>query len=161
MKKTTNTKANTKAQNTKANEKKTEKTINNFLDVTNTLNALQYDAKRFEVIRKYDNEEFNENTKERTAYANIRETDTKRSILKLWGHKTYTTVECSKMLRKREQINVDKKIYTEKKIDKNNNYICESEKDIIALANDFLTQVDKMLSTTVTEKTTNEKVKSA
>ena len=152
MKKTENTKT-TVATETKA-------TTNEFLTVSNVFNALTVNADKFEIIQKYDKDEFNVNEKDKASYANIRETDTKRSVIKLWGHKTYVTVECSKMLRKKELINVDKKLYTDKKQDKNSNYICDSIKDAIALSKDFLAQVEKMNVTVATEKT-NDKAKTA
>jgi len=142
-------------------KKATEKKATATLDVANVLKSLKYDTTRFEVIRVYDNEEFLDVKKEdRKAYANIRETDTKRSVIKLWGHKEFVTVQCSKMLCKKEQINVEKKVYTEKERDKNNNYICNTTATAIALANDFLKQVDSMLiaTATATEKTTEAEV---
>lgn len=130
------------------------KEVKRMNDVASVLENIKLDAEKFEVIRKFDNEEFDELSKERRAYANIREVISKRSVVKLWGHNEFVTVECSKMLRKKEQINVDKKVYTEKALDKNHNYMCDTEKKAIALAQDFINQVDKMLteSVTVTEK---------
>lgn len=146
----------------KTENTKTQNTTNNAVltDVNAVLEALTLDTKKFEVIRCYDNEEFNEVQTIRKSYANIRETDTKRSVIKLWGHKTFVTVEASKMLRKKEQINIDKKIYKEKTLDKNNNYVCDSVKDATALTKDFLQQVEKMNTATATEKT-NESEASA
>lgn len=137
------------------NKKATEITVSAVLE------SITFDSSKFEVIRVFDVEEFNENTKERKNYANIREVISKRSVIKLWGHKDYVTVECSKMLRKKEQINADKKLYTSKTLDKNNNYICNTLKDATMLADDFLKQVDKMLSSAETsasqKKATSEK----
>lgn len=137
------------------------KSVESKITVSAVLESLNFDSSKFEVIRVFDIEEFNENTKERKNYANIREVISKRSVVKLWGHKDYVTVECSKMLRKKEQINVAKKLYTEKTLDKNTNYVCSTLKDACAVASDFLKQVDKMLSSTETsatqKKATSEK----
>lgn len=138
--------------NKKATENKATVTVSAVLENLN-LND------KFEIIRVYDVEEFNENTKERKNYANIREVISKRSIIKLWGHKDFITVECSKMLRKKEQINVTKKSYISKQLDKNNNYICNTLKDAIELSNDFLKQVDKMLSSAETSATQKKATK--
>lgn len=140
-----------------ATEKKA--TATTTLDVANVLKNLKYDTTRFEIIRVYDNEEFLAVKKaDRKSYANIRETGTKRSVIKLWGHKDFVTVECSKMLRKKEQINVEKKVYTEKEKDTNNNYKCATTATATVLANDFLKQVDSMLTATATEKTAEAEV---
>jgi len=135
---------------------------NNFRDVTELLNSLNIDTTKYYSIRCFDNEEFNITETYRKEYACIKEKISDRVIIKLWGHKDFVTCECSKMLRKKEQINVEKKLYTNKELDKNNNYICKSLKDATALCNDFITQVDKYLSkdTTVT-KTTKDETKTA
>lgn len=128
-------------------------------DISEVLKALKFDPKRFEVIRVYDNEEFLDPKKDdRKAYANIRETDTKRSVLKLWGHKSHIAVEASKSLRKREAIDVSKKCY-KTDMDRNNNYICTTAASAITLSNDFLKQVDGLLaqSATATEKKAKQK----
>ena len=119
----------------------------NMTDVNEVLKKMKYNTDKFEVIRKFDNEEFNENTTERKSYANIRSKVDNRSIVKLWGHKNNVTVECSKMLRKREEVKVDTELYTSKALDKNNNYICSTVSDAVAVAVDFITQIDKQLYT--------------
>jgi len=140
-----------------------KKATNNIIEVVNTLSTLTIDNKKFEVIRCYDNEEFLEVKKERKEYANIREVISKRSVIKLWGHKNFITCECSKMLRKKEEyIDTSKKMYTEKEKDKNNNYKCNTIKEATTLCNDFLKQVSVMIdktTSTATEK--KEKVEKA
>ena len=132
-----------------------------MISVANVLEGLKYDEAKYSVIRCYDNEEFNEGgPKERASYANIRSNVDNRAIIKLWGHKTHVAVECSKMLRKRENIDVAKKMYTAKATDKNNNYICKTYAEAIELANDFITQVTASVyteKTTATEKKTTKK----
>lgn len=139
------------------------KTTNNFRDVTELLNSLEIDTNKYYSIRCYDNEEFNTVETYRKEYACIKEKLTQRVIIKLWGHKDFVTCECSKMLRKKEQINVEKKLYTSKELDKNNNYICKTTKDATTLCKDFISQVDKYLykETTTATKTTKDETKTA
>ena len=140
--------------------KKEQTTNNNLTDVSVVLKKVKFNTEKFTVIRKFDNEEFNDNTKERKSYANIRSNIDNRSIVKLWGHKDTIAVECSKMLRKRENIDVTTNIYTEKATDKNNNYICHTVDEAIAITNDFIKQVEKSVYTekaTATEKKATQK----
>lgn len=143
--------------------KTTATKTNNFRDVTELLNSLEIDTTKYYSIRCFDNEEFNTVETYRKEYACIKEKLTQRVIIKLWGHKDFVTCECSKMLRKKEQINVDKKIYTTKELDKNHNYICKSLKDATTLCKDFISQVDKYLykDTTTATKTTKDETKTA
>lgn len=136
--------------------KKSENT-KSLVNVALVLDTIKLDSEKFEVIRCYDNEEFLTVKKERKEYANIREVITKRSVVKLWGHKQFVTVEASKMLRKKvDFINVDKKMYIEKEKDKNNNYICKTVKEATALTNDFTSQVAKMIEATTTVEVKKE-----
>lgn len=138
------------------------KKVNNLLDVTELINSLNINTDKYYVIRCFDNEEFSVKKVERKSYACIKEKISDRVILKAWGHKDFVACECSKTLRKKEQINVDKKLYTDKELDTNNNYKCTTLKDATALCKDFIAQVDKYLSkdTTVT-KTTKDETKTA
>lgn len=153
-----------KMKNTNKTNKETKTTTktNNLRDVTELLNSLEIDTNKYYSIRCYDNEEFNTVETYRKEYACIKEKLTQRVVIKLWGHKDFVACECSKMLRKKEQINVEKKLYTSKELDENNNYICKSLKDATALCKDFIAQVDKYLykETTVT-KTTKDETKTA
>ena len=148
-------------QNTKASTKNEAKA--NMLDVSIILKGLKYDEAKYEAINFYDVDEFTEPRKERKAYRNIRSRVDNRSIVKLWGHKDFVAVECSKMLRKRENIDVAKGIYQAKDTDKNNNYICRTYTEAIELANDFITQVtasvysEKTTKATASEKKTSQK----
>lgn len=149
MKETKRTnKTNTATKTTTATKK------NSMLDVTNIVNALELDTNKYYIIRCYDIEEFSAVDVYRKEYACIKEKISQRVIIKYWGHKDYVAVECSKMLRKKEQINVNKKLYTDKELTKNNNYICKTTKDAVALSKDFITQVDKYLfkESTATKK---------
>ena len=138
MKKTTENTTNTNAT--------TKATLN---DVSVVLDKLTI-KKEYQVLRVFDNEEFNDNVKERKSYACIKD-ESKRAIVKLWGHTQFVTVECSKTLRKK--VDVSKSMYTSKTLDKNNNYVCDNVKDAISLANDFIKQVDALnKSTTVNTK---------
>ena len=147
-----------------------KKTALDTINVANVLEALTLDDSIYTVLRCYDNEVVNTadmsedeialNTVERKAYANIRENDTNRSVIKLWGHKQFVAVEISKTLRKRSEYDVMKKVYTDKKLDKNNNYICDSVSDAVALCKDFLKQCEKVQSastTTVSKKKVDAK----
>lgn len=135
----------------------------NLRDVTELLNSLEIDTTRYYAIRCYDNEEFNTVETYRKEYACIKEKLTQRVVIKLWGHKDSVACECSKTLRKKEQINVDKKLYTSKELDTNNNYVCKTLKDATALCKDFITQVDKYLykDNTTATKTTKDETKTA
>lgn len=138
--------------NKKATDNK--KATQSLTDVSVVLNKLNIDNKKYYVVRCYDVEEFSEVEVIRKSYACIKERISNRVIVKLWGHKDFVTCECSKMLRKKEEIDVTKKLYTEKELDKNNNYKCYTVATATALTNDFLSQVDKYLCklATATEK---------
>lgn len=152
---------NTENKKSVATKTTTTKT-NNFRDVTELLNSLEIDTTKYYSIRCFDNEEFSTVDVYRKEYACIKEKLTQRVIIKLWGHKDFVACECSKMLRKKEQINVEKKLYTSKELTKNNNYICKTQKDATTLCKDFIAQVDKYLykETTIT-KTTKDETKTA
>ena len=94
-------------------------------------------------------------------YVLIRTVDAHKPIIKLWGwtRKNQVVVECSKSTKKRNDFNVAKKLYTSKKLDKNDNYICDSNKDAIALSLDFLSQCNKALfkETTATKAVESKK----
>lgn len=153
MTKTTN---KTATANTTANTTATVNKTNDLLDVTKLLNSIKFDSNKYETLRCFDNEEFSVVKVERKSYALIRNKTDKRAIIKLWGHKNFVTCECSKMLRKR--VDITSELYTSKQVDKNNNYMCTTLKDAIALCNDFIKQVDAQNTKVVaTEKKQQQK----